>query len=46
LVIPFGLKFRLGFRQGSIQGLFFLDELSNFLGVDAVTKRHSWDISA
>src|SRR5216684_7099307 len=36
LVIPVGLIFSLGFPQGFIQSLFFLDEFSDLLSVNAV----------
>src|SRR5216683_5624006 len=38
LVIPVGLIFSLGFPQGFIQSLFFLDEFSDLLRVDAVDQ--------
>ena len=38
LVVPVGLIFSLGFRQSFIQSLFFFDEFSDFLRVDAVDQ--------
>jgi len=45
LVVSSGLILGLSFRQSLVQSLFFLDEFSDFLGVDSVHQAHSWDIS-
>jgi hypothetical protein len=37
-VVPFGLVFRLGFRQGIVQGLLFCDEFPDFLCVNAIDQ--------
>ena len=38
LVVSSGLILGLSFRQSLVQGLFFLDEFSDFLGVDPIDQ--------